>query len=159
MLAIRTILHPTDFSQRSENAFRVACALARDYGAKMIVLHVVPRPIVVFSNGIIPPEPENYREEAQRKLAQLQAAEPSISIEKLLVEGDPGKEILRLAAEKKADLIVMGTHGWTGLTRLLMGSVAEAVVRKAPCAVLTVKTPIPEAVTGKPAQTLESVTS
>src|SRR5262249_7953655 len=60
------------------------------------------------------------------------------------VEGDPGREILRAARETGADLIVMGTHGRTGLTRLLTGSVAEKVLRKAPCPVLTVKTAVPK---------------
>jgi nucleotide-binding universal stress UspA family protein len=61
-----------------------------------------------------------------------------------MLEGDPTREIVRLAREKECDLIVMGTHGWTGLTRLLMGSVAEHVVRKAHCPVLTVKVPFAE---------------
>jgi nucleotide-binding universal stress UspA family protein len=74
----------------------------------------------------------------------VQPSDPAVKIEHRLAEGDPAREILRVARETGCDLIVMGTHGWTGLGRLLMGSVAEQVVRKATCPVLTVKTPIPD---------------
>ncbi len=144
MLAIHTILHPTDFSARSDYAFRLACALARDHGATVTVVHVLPSPIAVFGNGIVPPEPEESREVIKKKLRDLAPPTPGVRLERLLAEGDVANEILRIAAERKCDLIVMGTHGWSGLTRLLMGSVAEKVVRKADCAVLTVKAPLAE---------------
>lgn len=143
MLPIKRILHATDFSERSGYAFRVACALARDYKAQLIVLHVQQTPIVGYPDGIALTQPENYREEARIKLRQLQPTDPSIPMERLLSEGDPATAVVETAKEQKADLIVLGTHGWTGLTRLLMGSVAEGVVRRAPCPVLTVKMPFP----------------
>jgi nucleotide-binding universal stress UspA family protein len=143
MLTLKTILHPTDFSERSEFAFRLACALARDYGAQLLVLHIMA-PAVLYGEGMVAFPIEGYEHEAREKLQQLQTHDPKVSVEHRLAEGDPTREILRVAQEAKCDLIVMGTHGWTGLGRFLMGSVAEGVVRKAPCPVLTVKMPVPE---------------
>jgi nucleotide-binding universal stress UspA family protein len=144
MLAIHTILHPTDFSERSQHAFGLACALTRDYGARLIVLHVAEAPPVVYGEGLVPPNPEELRVAAQRQLDQLQVPHANVRAERRLGQGDVVTEILRVAQEVNADLIVMGTHGRTGLGRLLMGSVAELVVRKAACPVLTVKTPFSE---------------
>jgi nucleotide-binding universal stress UspA family protein len=147
MLAIRTILHPTDFSERSEYAFRLACSLARDHGARLLVLHVVPPPQSV-GYGEMPvtfPLSPDYREELEDKLRQFKSADPKLRVECRLEEGFAANEILRTAQETEADLIVMGTHGRTGLGRLLMGSVAEQVVRKASRPVLTVKAPIIDA--------------
>jgi nucleotide-binding universal stress UspA family protein len=143
MLPIKTILHPTDFSQPSEYAFQVACSLARDYGAKLIVLHVDTPPVTI-GEVISYMEPEEYKEKLWAEFHRLEASEPGIRdlrVETKLVEGSPAKEILMTAREIKPELIVMGTHGRTGLGRLLMGSVAEEVVRKSPFPVLTVKTP------------------
>jgi nucleotide-binding universal stress UspA family protein len=144
MLAVHTILHPTDFSDRSGYAFWLACALARDYGARLIALHVWAAPTVVYAEGVIPPNWEDLATAAQEQLDRLQVPEGNVRAERRLEEGDAAEEILRVAQESNADLIVMGTHGRTGLGRLLMGSVAEEVVRKAPCPVLTVKAPFPQ---------------
>lgn len=149
MLAIRRILHPTDFSHRSEHAFRVACALARDYNAPLLVLHVVA-PAMSYGEGFVVTPPPDYMEELRRRLERVDPHDPKVVLERKLVEGDAATEVLRTAGEAGCDLIVMGTHGWTGLTRLLMGSVAEQVVRKAACPVLTVKAPFPTAVAGEP---------
>jgi nucleotide-binding universal stress UspA family protein len=140
MLPIRTILHPTDFSERSQAAFRLACALARDYDACLIALHVMPTE-VVYGEGVVLPPSHGYRLEMLEKLEELRAEGPGVRVETRLAEGNPAEQINRLAEEIPCDLIVMGTHGRTGLGRLLMGSVAEQVVRKAPCPVLTVKQP------------------
>lgn len=145
MLPIRTILHPTDFSPQSGYALQVACALARDYVARLIVLHVKPPDIIYGDGYVLPPDPEVVRKGLQEQLERLQPPEAGIQVERLLREGDPVREILRAARETKPDLLVLGTHGRTGVGRLLMGSVAEAVLRKAPCPVLTVKAPLPEA--------------
>jgi nucleotide-binding universal stress UspA family protein len=145
MLNIKTILHPTDFSRPSEIAFRLACSLARDYGARLVVVHVHVPPMSM-AEAITHLEPENYKEELWKKFHRLEASEPRIRdlrVDAKFVEGDPADEILRLAREIKPELIVMGTHGRTGLARLLMGSVAEEVVRKSPYPVLTVKPPLP----------------
>jgi len=148
MLPIHTILHPTDFSERSALAFRLACALARDYGARLILLHVTAPPLVAYGEGVvIPPTAAEARHDREREeLHRLRPADPEVVAEHRLMEGDAVGAILAAARETHADLVVMGTHGRTGLRRLLMGSVAEQVVRRAPCPVLTVRTPFPEAV-------------
>jgi nucleotide-binding universal stress UspA family protein len=142
MLPIRTILHPTDFSDHSNHAFRLACSLARDYGARLFVLHVTS-PVVVYGEGLALPPPPAPKEPLMARLDQLVAQDPKVPMQHRLAEGDAATEILRAAGQVKCDLIVMGTHGRTGLGRLLMGSVAEQVVRKAPCPVVTVKFPLP----------------
>jgi universal stress protein A len=141
MLPIHTILHPTDFSDCSNYAFRLACSLARDYGARLIVVHVAEPPMAVSCEGVLM-LPENYDlESLQKQLRQLESGNPEVQIEPRLLQGYAATEILRIAADTKCDLILMGTHGRTGMGRLMMGSVAEQVVRKAPCPVLTVKIP------------------
>jgi nucleotide-binding universal stress UspA family protein len=143
MLAIRTILHPTDFSAPAEYAFRLACSLARDHGARLLVLHVKPIEILYTDSLYVPPpDPAQIEENLLEQLHQLQPPEPLAGVEYLLKEGNPIPEILRTAQESGSDLIVMGTHGRTGLRRLLVGSVAEQVLRKAGCPVLTVKAPL-----------------
>jgi nucleotide-binding universal stress UspA family protein len=142
MLPIRTILHPTDFTDYSNYAFRLACSLARDYGARLLVLHVTP-PVVVYGERLALPPPPAPKEPLVARLAQLVAQDPKVPMQHRLAEGDAATEILRVAQEIKPELIVMGTHGRTGLGRLLMGSVAEQVVRRAPCPVVTVKAPLP----------------
>jgi nucleotide-binding universal stress UspA family protein len=107
----------------------------------MVVLHVATPPLVVYGEGVLPPEPADYKDQLRERLRQVQAGDPKVQVEHRLVEGDAPTEILRLAEEIRGDLIVMGTHGRTGLGRLLMGSVVEQVVRKASCPVLTVKVP------------------
>jgi nucleotide-binding universal stress UspA family protein len=141
MLAIRTVVHPTDFSERSDFAFRLACSLAHDYGARLVVLHVAEPPMAVATEGVLIPPPAFDLEPLRARLQQLRPSDSKVPVEHRLVQGDAATEILRVAGEAKCDLIVMGTHGRTGLGRLLMGSVAEQVVRKASCPVLTVKTP------------------
>jgi nucleotide-binding universal stress UspA family protein len=140
MLAIRRILHPTDFTERSENAFRLACALARDHGASLLVLHV-QAPVAIYGDGLMTAPLPGYTEGLRTQLMGVRAYDPRVTLEHKLVEGDPAGEILQVARETGCDLIVMGTHGRTGLRRMLMGSVAEEVVRKSSCPVLTVKTP------------------
>lgn len=155
MLPIRMILHPTDFSQHSQNAFRLACALARDYGAELCLVYVLPPPIVVYGNGIVPPLPDD-RDQQEERLRELRQQAAELHVHITMAEGDPVTEILRVARETQSNLVVMGTHGWTGLSRLLMGSVAEGVVRKAPCPVLTVKTPFPDAIPEQTSRELQT---
>lgn len=142
MLPVRTILHPTDFSERSRTAFDLACALARDYGAELVVLHVAELTSLIPMNGMLVPTPVGDAEQFRPKLEQVRPADPRVRVRHRLAEGEPGEEILAAAAAEKADLVVMGTHGRSGLAHLLTGSVAEAVLRKARCPVLTVKAPV-----------------
>ena len=139
MLPIRTILHPTDFSDNSGDAFHFACALARDYGAKLVVLHVHPTP-VLFGDSMSALPLDVPRDELLEMLNKIKPDDPAIAIERLLVVGEPADEIRHAAGARHADLIVMGTHGRGGLSRLVMGSVAENVSRYADCPVLTLRT-------------------
>lgn len=140
MFPIHTILHPTDFSENSSYAFAMACTLAREHEARLIVLHVYPPPI---SHGevVARRQDQGYEARLWEMLHQLQPSDPAVRIEYELAEGDPAGEILCVAGEHDCDLIVVGTHGRTGLGRLLSGSVAEKVLRHARCPVLTVKGP------------------
>jgi nucleotide-binding universal stress UspA family protein len=142
MLPINNILFPTDFSDRALNAFHMASALARDHRAAMTVLHVREIPALPFAEfGAVPPPDLPSREELMEKLTVYEPPDEGINVEFVIADGEPGEEIVRVATERNCDLIVMGTHGRTGLERLLMGSVAEKVMRDAKCSVLVVKLP------------------
>jgi nucleotide-binding universal stress UspA family protein len=143
MLPIKTILHPTDFSEPAMLAFNLACALARDYGARLIVQHVEVPPVYVHGEAIVPLEPPEADSALYEQLKSIRPTDPNIPIEYLLTRGDVVEDILKVADQAHANLIVMGTHGRGPIMRFLMGSVAEQVVRKAPCPVLTVKKPAP----------------
>lgn len=144
MLAIDTILYPTDFSETSRYAFQLASSLAREHGARVIALHVMPPLQSVNLEGMpaSPALPVGYQEDLENKLREFSTASTQVQVEPRLEEGFAATEIVRVAREIPCDLIVMGTHGRTGLGRLLLGSVAEQVLRKAPCPVLTVKAPL-----------------
>jgi nucleotide-binding universal stress UspA family protein len=142
MTRIETILHPTDFSKNSEHAFQLACSLARDHGARLILLHVQETLIPVATEvGPAPLDLAEERKGLQERLKALRPEDPRIAVKHCIVAGGAAEEIVSLAHEEGCDLIVMGTHGRTGLCRLLMGSVAEEVIRKSPCPVLAVKCP------------------
>ena len=117
MLPIRTVLYPTDFSESSNFVFRLACALARDYGARLVVVHVAEPIVPIYADGaVIPPRDVDVENEPLRTtLHQLVPRDPKIRVEHRLTEGDAATEILCLAKETQADVIVMGTHGRTGL--------------------------------------------
>lgn len=147
MLTFRTILHPTDFSECSDDALRAARALAGD-GARLILLHVVPMESIYGGVMGVPTSPEVFEHALLDKLRKLPAPEFEASVKHLVREGDPATEIVRVADEEACDAIVIGSHGRSGLGRLLIGSVADAVLRKATCPVLVVK----GAPTSKPAE-------
>jgi nucleotide-binding universal stress UspA family protein len=137
----KTILFPTDFSPSSEVSLRYATSLARDAGARLLIVHV-EEPEVSYGGGefyvgALP----NEGPDLAKMLEQVKPTDPAVSYEHRLLSGEPSHEIVNLAEQENADLIVLGTHGRTGLSRLLMGSVAEAVVRRAPCPVFTLKQP------------------
>lgn len=139
MVPFKTILFATDFSPASNVAFEVAAALARDYKARVIALHVIEPVQMGFSEYTAYVGPDEDKGEAMAKLQAIKAPSPRVTIEHRLLEGDPATVIAESAQEAGADLIVMGTHGRTGFTRLIMGSVAENVLRQASCPVLTVR--------------------
>jgi nucleotide-binding universal stress UspA family protein len=143
MLPIRTLLHPTDFSPCSDLAFEVAASLARDYGARLVVAHIGRPPLQHLGGGPTPVPPlaiEWGREELERQLRQRTVPDLTHAPEyRLEFAENPGEAILCLAREIDCDLIVLGTHGRTGVGRLLLGSIAEHVLRRAECPVLTVR--------------------
>lgn len=143
MITMETILYPTDFSADARPPFEVACALAKEGCGRVVVLHVERPPLTTLGGTAgVPPLPNEYDRQSLEEQLQLIQPPPGIVVEHRLLYGDPISVILGMAQEIGADLIVMGTHGRTGVRRLLMGSVAEAVVRKAPCPVLIVRTPM-----------------
>jgi nucleotide-binding universal stress UspA family protein len=134
---------PVDFSDCSRSAFQVARALAWDHGARLVVLHVpTPPPFVTLGElGRALERRDGYRGELMDDLRRLYPADASAGVDYRLQEGSHAAEILGVADEAACDLIVMGTHGRSGLARLLLGSVAEKVLHKAACPVVTVKVP------------------
>jgi nucleotide-binding universal stress UspA family protein len=144
MLPIHTILVPTDFSIPSADALAVAAALARDRRARLVLLHVMEEPASLEGTGVIPFDPEMYRDELLEKLDQQAVRCPGVRLDTRLAQGKTVAQILRAAQEYRCDLIVMGSHGWSRLRRLLLGSVAEDVSGKAPCPVLVVRAPLPQ---------------
>jgi nucleotide-binding universal stress UspA family protein len=142
MIPIRTILFPTDFSKPAAHAFELACSLARDHQAKIVVLHVATPPPIVVPEGVVADvDNPSYVAELKKQLLNIRPADARLAVEHRLEQGDPANEILRVAKDIGADWIVLGTHGRTGLLRLLMGSVAEQVLRRATCPVLSVRMP------------------
>ncbi len=150
MLPIKTILHPTDFSDFSRAGFQLACSLAKDYNARLIVIHVEP-PIEIIHGGFYgaPVAIKEDIEKTKEKLFELKPHDRTIEVDHFIVRGETGEVILQFADEHRADLIVMGTHGRSGLGRVLMGSVAEHVLRHSKCPVVTVKRPFGVDETGK----------
>lgn len=129
MIHVTKILYPTDFSSYSNQAYFHAVGLAETYGASLTVVYV-------HTPGA-PGTSAHWRSQ----LEQVRPANPNIAVRHVLLEGDPAAEIARYAADAGIDVIVIGTHGRTGADRLVLGSVAERVMREAPCSVLVVKLP------------------
>jgi len=137
----RKILFPTDFSHTGDAALELATSLARERGAKLLIVHVEEPPAAYGAGEMYYGMPDPVTEDLRKMLERVAPEDASIPCERRLITGDPAAAIAHLAQEEGVELIVMGTHGRTGLMRLLMGSVAEAVVRRAPCAVLTLRQP------------------
>lgn len=136
-MAAKKILFPTDFSTASDAALSHAETLAKQAGAKLLIVHVEEPPLAYGGGELYYGLPEPNSERIQKMLEDVRPTDPSVPFEHRLTMGDPAAEVVRIAGEENAEMIVMGTHGRTGLTRLLMGSVAEAIVRRSPCPVLT----------------------
>ena len=140
------ILHPTDFSPASRPAFTHALAVAREESAELLLVHVLATVMPLVGEGYMSAKTfddlqRSMRAQAQKHLDRLVAKAKAARVRArgVLYEGVTADAIARAARAKRAKLIVMGTHGRTGLTRLFMGSVAERVVGTAPCPVLTVR--------------------
>jgi nucleotide-binding universal stress UspA family protein len=136
----KTILCPTDFSPLSIEALDQAASLARKFGGRLIIVHV-EKPPPFYDDLPDIEEQLRYRDELLACLHDVAVPEREIPFEHKLLVGDPAAAILRAAKDDNVDLIVMGTHGRGGFSRALLGSVADAVVRQAPCPVLLVKQP------------------
>ena len=155
MSLFRTIVHPTDFDEPSKEAFRVARSLAHALGARLVVFHVVPRPAIVSQDGRVILNPHDAEPiDLWAEYRALQADGPTPPVQYSVVVGDRS-ESRRLLEEKirelgEGALVVMGSHGRRGISRLLWGSKAEEVVRECPCPVLVVKAPSPRSPAGDP---------
>jgi nucleotide-binding universal stress UspA family protein len=139
-MGIHHILAPTDFSAHANQAVTAAFDLAQTFGAKLSLLHVIEVPVYAIEVSLPLADLEH---DARRALACLlpEAAAARVEVTRLVELGVPAQKILEAARAEQADLIVMSTHGRTGLGHLVLGSVAERVVRLAPCPVLTIRPP------------------
>ncbi|HZN36526.1 MAG TPA: universal stress protein [Pirellulaceae bacterium] len=135
------IVFPTDLSKTSTAALGWATVLARDTGATLVIVHVEEPPVAYGGGELYYGMDVGDREKLQQALAGVRPADPGVKFVHKLLVGNPARAIVQTAKDEQADLIVMGTHGRTGLLRVLMGSVAEMVVREAQCPVLTVRQP------------------
>jgi len=138
-MVTKKIIFATDFSHHSDAALSQAASLARDSDGTLLIVHVEELPTLYGEGSMYYGVPEPDRSALEKMLAAIVPDDPSVRYEHRLLFGSPAEELVGLAEREKADLIVMSTHGRTGLMRMLMGSVAELVVRKASCPVLTFK--------------------
>jgi universal stress protein A len=144
-IRIARILFPTDFSENARCAEEYACELARQFQSELHLLYVLQDVALVMPEpGAVFAIPALNVEEARLSAERLLATRPADSAQlgrviRATRSGSPFVEIVRYAADNAVDLIVMGTHGRSGLPHVLLGSVAEKVVRKAGCPVLTVR--------------------
>ena len=146
MIALKTLLVPSDFSECSEAAVRYGLELARRFDAKLHLLHVVYDPALQpwATEGMTLPlldAVDQWQKESRQRLIDAVPPADAGRVTVSATIGSPYAEILRYADENDVDLIVMGTHGRSGMSHVLLGSIAEKVVRHAPCPVLTVRHP------------------
>lgn len=149
-MQMQTIVVPTDFSEYAEHAFTWALDLATDQKAKVVLVHAAQAiSYLAFPESVYVPDLKKMEEEmmvdAEKRLADFAAKKGTrpVPVETRVVVGEPVWEICQAATREQADLIVMGSHGRTGLSHVLLGSVAERVVRHAPCPVLVARLPNP----------------
>jgi len=146
MSRVRRILHPTDFSRASGAPFAHAVRMAKTDRAQLLLVHVLAPPMPIAGEGYMASEvyddlQTSARRYGQKHLSGLQAKarKAGVRTATLLLEGVAHEQIIRAARSKKADLIVIGTHGRTGLAKFFLGSIASRVVAGASCPVLTVR--------------------
>jgi nucleotide-binding universal stress UspA family protein len=146
MPRIRRILHPSDFSRASGAAFTKALEMAKTNRAELLVVHVLAPFVPTVGDGYVPANVyeeivASVRSQAQAQINRLiaKARKAGVRVKGLLMDGVPHEQITRAARSKRADLIVIGTHGRTGLSKFFLGSVAGRVVSIAACPVLTVR--------------------
>jgi nucleotide-binding universal stress UspA family protein len=146
MIRVRRVVHPSDFSPASAAAFTYAVDAAREGRGELLVVHVMVPVAPLLADGYVSPQAydqleKGARADATRRLGALvsRGKKAGVRASGLLLEGIAWDEIVRVARRKRADLIVMGTHGRGGLARLFLGSVATRVIASATCPVLTVR--------------------
>lgn len=146
MSRIRRIVHPTDFSRASSAAFSRAVELAKGNRAELLLIHVLSPAVPIVADGYVSPQVYDDMAAASQAYGQKhlnalvkKARQAGARARGLLLEGIPHERIARAARSKKADLVVIGTHGRTGFAKLFLGSVASRVLAVSPCPVLTVR--------------------
>lgn len=146
MSRIRRILHPTDFSRASSKAFAMAVEMAKANRAELLIVHVLAPAVPLVGDGYVTPKvyedlEASARAWGRKRLDQLlaKARKARARAKGVLLEGVPHEQIVRAAKSRKAGLIVIGTHGRTGLVRFVLGSVAGRIVALASCPVMTVR--------------------
>lgn len=149
MIRIKKILYPTDFSELAKHALVYVRSFADAYAAEVHVIHIVDESyqywMAMGPNSLpIGPAPEELASTSKSELEKLvngELAGMKFPVQTAVVVGRPYLEIVKYAKDKAIDLIIIGTHGRSGIAQALLGSVAEKVVRKSPCPVLTVRSP------------------
>ena len=146
MSRIRRILHPSDFSRASSAAFARAVDMAKANRAELLLVHVLAPFVPMVGDGYVAPKVYEEIETSARAQAQKQldllvakARKAGVRAQSLVLEGVPHEQITRAARSRRVDLVVLGTHGRTGLAKFFLGSVAGRVVSTAACPVLTVR--------------------
>lgn len=142
-MQVRQILIPIDFSDYSDQALRWGISLARKYGAQLLLLHVIPEVLEEVSARESAGEQRvmGLTAEVESRLHEMarQGLEKGLAVDVRVADGEPTDAILRIVRQENVDLIIMGTHGRTGWSHVLLGSTAEAVLRAASCPVFTVR--------------------
>jgi nucleotide-binding universal stress UspA family protein len=144
MLPFEKILYPTDFSEASYEALKAANELAAHFSAELFIVHVVSPDVQtspdLAGSGLALQEIEALAEKSLQEVVK-QRVSKELHVRQIVALGEAADEIIRISEERKADLIVIASHGQTGWRRFVFGSVAEKVVRLAPCPVLTIRAP------------------
>lgn len=142
---VKNILVPIDYSVGGDAAIAYAVSLAKEHDAEIHLVHVYEQPFAYvdagFSGTPVPVEVPPADLEAEEARLDRVSLPEGVRFRRKFIIGSPADDLVDYAKDNQIDLVVMGTHGRTGLTRLLMGSVAEGVMRRSPCPVLTIKQP------------------